>query len=194
MALLVEEVVTHPALGIHVLVAGQPDREVRWVHATEQADPTPYLRGGEIVLTDGLWLDSEQTAIDYVRRLRDIDIAAIGYGPLPGSFDVPTSLIDACRVQDVCLFVMPPTLPFMAVTEIFVERLAQDREASLASNVARNMRLLGWHAPGVGPRACSMSCARRSHVRCGSVARTARLCATPAGHPPTPIATNLPAA
>lgn len=171
MALLVEEVLTHPALGIRVLVEGQQDREVRWVHATEQADPTPYLRGGEIVLTDGLWLDCAQTSIDYVRRLRDIDIAAIGYGPMPGGFEVPTSLIQACRAEKVCLFVMPPTLPFMAVTEIFVERLAQDREVALASNVARNLRLLEVARSGGGTQGLL-------DVLCEEIARPVWICGT----------------
>ena len=30
------------------------DRAVRWVHISELADPTPWLSGGEVLLTTGL--------------------------------------------------------------------------------------------------------------------------------------------
>ena len=153
MSLTVREVVEHPRLGIRVLVTGDLDREVRWVHATEQADPTPYLRGGEIVLTDGLWLDGPRTADEYVRRLRDIGIAAIGYGPMPETPTVPEILVEACARHDVCLFAMPPTLPYLAVSEVFVDRVAEDREAALAARVARNARFLDTARSGGGAEA-----------------------------------------
>ena len=38
------------------LVAGEDglDRAVRWVHISELADPTPWLSGGELLLTTGM--------------------------------------------------------------------------------------------------------------------------------------------
>ena len=38
------------------LVAGETglDRSVRWVHISELADPTPWLSGGELLLTTGM--------------------------------------------------------------------------------------------------------------------------------------------
>ena len=46
------------------VVAGEAglDRPVRWVHISELADPTPWLSGGELLLTTGLQLgdDGEQ--------------------------------------------------------------------------------------------------------------------------------------
>lgn len=153
MGLTVDELVSHPRLGIRVLVPAGLEREIRWVHATEQADPTPYLRGGEILLTDGLWLDGPDTADAYVRRLRAIDVAAIGYGPMPEAPEVPGPLIRACERHGMCLFAMPPTLPFIAVTEVFVDRLAEDREAALAVSVARNARFLETARSGGGAAA-----------------------------------------
>jgi len=54
------------------------DRPVRWVHISELQDPTPWLRGGELLLTTGLPLRSGPSA--YVGRL-----AAAG----PAGNDVP---------------------------------------------------------------------------------------------------------
>ena len=38
------------------LVSGQESAEthVRWVHSTELLDPTPWLSGGELLLTTGM--------------------------------------------------------------------------------------------------------------------------------------------
>ena len=46
------------------------DREIRWAHAIELGDPTPWLSGGELVLTTGMRLP--RTTVlrrDYVTRL-----------------------------------------------------------------------------------------------------------------------------
>lgn len=43
------------ALGLRVLSGEeQLERKVRWVHVTELADPSAYLREDELVLTNGL--------------------------------------------------------------------------------------------------------------------------------------------
>ena len=51
----VRELVALDGLGLE-LVAGDrgADREIRWVASTEVADPRPFLRGGEVLLTTGL--------------------------------------------------------------------------------------------------------------------------------------------
>ena len=43
------------------IVAGEAglDRAVRWVHISELADPTPWLSGGELLLTTGLQLGDD---------------------------------------------------------------------------------------------------------------------------------------
>ena len=43
------------------LLAGeaQLDTPVRWVHISELPDPTPWLSGGELLLTTGMALESE---------------------------------------------------------------------------------------------------------------------------------------
>ena len=46
------------------LLAGEEagDTPVRWVHATELEDPTPWLSGGELLLTTGIQLDHPRGA------------------------------------------------------------------------------------------------------------------------------------
>ena len=40
------------------------DREIRWVHITELLDPTPWLSGGELLLTTGIPLDNAEHAAE----------------------------------------------------------------------------------------------------------------------------------
>ena len=53
---------------------------VRWVHISELADPTPFLSGGELLLTTGMALDTAKAQREYVARLADHGLAGLGYG------------------------------------------------------------------------------------------------------------------
>ena len=46
------------------VVAGEAglDRAVRWVHSSELLDPTPWLSGGELLLTTGLQLTGDDVS------------------------------------------------------------------------------------------------------------------------------------
>ena len=46
------------------ILAGEAglDRAVRWVHISELADPTPWLSGGELLLTTGLQLGDARSS------------------------------------------------------------------------------------------------------------------------------------
>jgi len=64
------------------LLAGeaQLDAPVRWVHISELPDPTPWLSGGELLLTTGMALESEDDQRAYVQRLADHGLAGLGVG------------------------------------------------------------------------------------------------------------------
>jgi hypothetical protein len=130
MPLTVGEIVTAPDLRLELLSEGDLERPVRWVHATDQPDPTPYLRGGEVVLTDGLWLGGGTSPVDYVRRLADARAAAIGFGLIAGGPEVPRPLIDACRRRRMTMFAVPEEVPFLAISELFVESMLAERDAA----------------------------------------------------------------
>ena len=56
---------------------GEP---VRWVHSSELLDPTPWLSGGEILLTTGMQLTDADRQRAFVARLHDHGLAGIGVG------------------------------------------------------------------------------------------------------------------
>src|SRR2546427_9469200 len=50
------------------LLAGEAnaDAPVRWVHISELLDPTPWLSGGELLLTTGMQLESAKRQREFV--------------------------------------------------------------------------------------------------------------------------------
>lgn len=142
MPLTVRELLAWPSLGLRVLVEGNLDRPIRWVHATEQPDPTPYLRGGEIVLTDGVPLRQGTSPRQYAAHLRRAGVEAVGYGLIEGEAPMPPALVEACRAERLTLFSVPVDVPYLAISEVFVERLTAEREAPLLEHIRRGDRLV----------------------------------------------------
>src|SRR5256885_5357645 len=64
------------------LLAGRnaADAPIRWVHISELVDPTPWLSGGELLLTTGMGLTDEETQRAYVARLVQHSIGGRGFG------------------------------------------------------------------------------------------------------------------
>ena len=73
------------------------DAPVRWVHISELADPTPWLSGGELLLTTGMALDSAKAQRDFIARLADHGLAGLGFGTGFAHEKVPEALIEAAK-------------------------------------------------------------------------------------------------
>ena len=56
------------------------DAAVRWVHISELEDPTPWLSGGELLLTTGMQLTDADQQREYVARLARHGLAGLGLG------------------------------------------------------------------------------------------------------------------
>ena len=129
-----------PSLGLDVLAAPEAlDREVSWVHTSELVDPTPYLEGGELLLTLGMWLGSAPAAgragseqIDsYVDRLVRAGVAGLGFGAGVTHADVPVRLLDAASARNLPVVRVPERTPFIAVSRFVWEALAADHYAEI---------------------------------------------------------------
>jgi PucR family transcriptional regulator, purine catabolism regulatory protein len=142
MPMTVRDLMEDPALGLELLVDHGLDQKVRWVHTTELADPSLYLQGGEVILTTGVWIDAGTKPAGFVRPLAEAGVAALGYGiPRPDA-RVPPGLVAACRRRRLTFFTVPFELPFIAIAEAFVERLAADREEALQRTVRQHAALV----------------------------------------------------
>ncbi|MFF0095526.1 PucR family transcriptional regulator [Streptomyces canus] len=112
------------------LLAGRGglDRDVVWAHSIELADPAPWLTGGELVLTTGLRLPADAGACtDYVTRLTKAGVAALGFGVGLSHQQVPEALVGAAEEAGLPLLEVPLPTPFVAVTKVVMERLAQQQ-------------------------------------------------------------------
>jgi PucR family transcriptional regulator, purine catabolism regulatory protein len=111
------------------LVSGQASAQthVRWVHSTELPDPTPWLKGGELLLTTGIQLDRPTLQRELIDRLADHEIAGLGFGTGFAHKRLPAALVSAARKRDFPLFEVPYELPFIAITERAFAQLLDER-------------------------------------------------------------------
>jgi purine catabolism regulator len=119
------------------LVSGQESAHahVRWVHSTELTDPTPWLKGGELLLTTGMQLDSAKVQRELIDRLADHEIAGLGFGTGFAHKRVPAALVTAARRRAFPLFEVPYELPFIAITERAFGQLVNERYEMLQRNM-----------------------------------------------------------
>ena len=108
---------------------------VRWVHSTELPDPTPWLRGGELLLTTGMQLERASVQRELIDRLADYDIAGLGFGTGFTHKRLPAALVNAARKRSFPLFEVPYELPFIAITERAFAQLVNERYEMLQRNM-----------------------------------------------------------
>ena len=110
------------------LEPGALAREVRWVHSSDLADPTPFLSEGLVLLTTGTQFedapDDAGSARAYVRRLAGRGVVGLGFGTEVVRAGIPPALVDACRAERMPLFAVPYRTPFIAVARANAEAIA----------------------------------------------------------------------
>ncbi|WP_425843811.1 PucR family transcriptional regulator [Agrococcus sp. TSP3-2-1] len=107
------------------------DRDVRWALTTELLDPSPYLQGGELVLTTGMSLRSPRDCAAFVGAIAGTRPAAIGFAIGAGADEVPDALVAAANRSGLAVLAVPPSVAFVSITErIAIERARFDARAS----------------------------------------------------------------
>ena len=129
MGLTVGDVLGMRGLRLDLLAGdGGLGREVRWAHVIELADPVPWLRGGELVLTVGLGLPDDRAGQRaYVRRLAGAGCAGLGFPPGEIMADLPPGVLDTAGELDFPVLAVRPPTPFVAVTEAVAQWYAEAR-------------------------------------------------------------------
>ncbi|MBZ9595970.1 PucR family transcriptional regulator [Streptomyces erythrochromogenes] len=115
-------------LGLRHL-AGPAAAGVHGVHASEMPDPSPYLLGGELLLTAGAGPAEDPDG--YVARLAGAGAAALGFGVAPVHEEVPAALAEACARHGLPLLEVPPRTPFSAVARAVGRLTAEARTREL---------------------------------------------------------------
>ena len=106
------------------------------VHISELADPTPYLEGGELLLTTGIPLVGGPVVVrDYVGRLAAKGIAALALGLGAGTNRVDPELVSACADAGLELLLVPDAVPFLHISRGFWQLVGKSQQADLASRL-----------------------------------------------------------
>ncbi|WP_309129710.1 PucR family transcriptional regulator ligand-binding domain-containing protein [Microbacterium sp.] len=108
------------------LPGGALDRPVRWVHNSDLVDPTPFLTEDLVLLTTGTQFAEHDAAwvADYVFRLMQRGVLALGFGSGVHRVGVPGELVTACTAAGLALFEVPYDIPFLAVARAHAEAIA----------------------------------------------------------------------
>jgi purine catabolism regulator len=125
------------------LLSGEDAAEapVRWVHISELPDPTPWLSGGEMILTTGLQLTTAKRQREFARLLCDHHLAGVGFGVGFAHDEVPSPLLEEARSVGLPVFAVPYELPFIAITEKAFGRLVNEQYEVLQRGIAIHKRL-----------------------------------------------------
>lgn len=133
--LYLSEVVRPSELGLQLIFPPQEDDpEVLWAHVSELTDPTPWLVGGELVLTTGMALfeDADDT-LQYCRNLVEAEIVALGISTgasLPHG-RLPDQLVDAAKQTGLPLVHVPENTPLQRVVRHVSDALSEDNSQQL---------------------------------------------------------------
>ena len=124
------------------LLAGRDaaDAPIRWVHISELIDPTPWLSGGELLLTTGIQLNGDDQQRRYVERLVQHSLGGLGFGVGLAHDEVPRPIVEEAERLHFPLFEVPFEMPFIALTERAFTRLVNEQYALLQRGNAVSTR------------------------------------------------------
>lgn len=149
------ELLAEPSLHVDVLVEPtDAGRAIRYVYPTELADPSPYLRGEELVLSVGVPITGQPDVVveRYVGTLKKHGVAAllVGLGDL--FTEPPAALLAACRAHNLPLLAQRAAVPFRRIVDWVDAQRAADRAMDSRERDLGSM--LRWFVAGtlgVGP-------------------------------------------
>jgi purine catabolism regulator len=135
----VREVLALPAVrdGAPAVRAGAEnlDRGVRWTHVAEVADVARLLRGGELLLTTGVLLPSDEAGLaDWVRGLGEAGVTGV-LVEVGRRFDrLPDSMVAAAAPSGLVLVELAHEVRFATITEQVHARIVDAQLAELRAS------------------------------------------------------------
>ncbi len=159
MPLTLRHLVSTPDLDLRLLTAETaPDRAITWVHVSELRDPTPFLSGGELLLTTGLTFEgpvgeaeAAAAAERYVQRLSAAAVLGLGFGIGLSHDAVPPVLLAAGRRHGLPIVEVPRQTPFIAISRAVSRAIAADEYAAVAKTFTAQQALTKAALAGDGP-------------------------------------------
>ncbi|WP_179893443.1 PucR family transcriptional regulator ligand-binding domain-containing protein, partial [Streptomyces sp. wa1071] len=146
--------VQHSALKLTVRAgADRLGTPVRWAHASELADPVPYMDGGELLLVTATNLDAEdpESMRRYVRRLAGAGVAGVGFAVGVNYDDIPEALVEAAEEAGLPLLEVPRRTPFLAISKAVSAAIAADQYRAVTAGFEAQRELTKAALAGDGP-------------------------------------------
>ena len=176
-------------LGLRILVGGDDlRRAIRSVHVVDLERPGHYLLPGELVLTNGLWLDRVAPAT-WVADVAAAGAAAIGFGVGTPHAAVPPALGEACADHGLPLLEVPEALSFAAIQDAFAARVSRDHALGVRRHLARTRALLADLTDGGGHRALLATLRRETDLDAALIGPGGRVLAAAGAIPDVASAT-----
>ena len=133
--------------------AAATDVPITFVITTELADPTPWLTGGEMLLTTGIGIPpGDEGCREYVRRLTDRGVSGLGFGVGVSRASAPSALVVAADEFGLSLVDVPLPTPFVAVARTVIDEIARRANAAQAAAGRAQQRMTRAAVAG-GPSA-----------------------------------------
>lgn len=111
------------------------NRPLSWVHSSDLLDPTPWLEPGNLLLTNGAQFAEpirHEDVIAYCQRLRDRDVAGVGFATEVIHDRVPEAFVRACRELGLPVVEIARRAPFIGIIRFVADIIAADRAARLS--------------------------------------------------------------
>lgn len=111
------------------------DRPLSWVHSSDLLDPTPWLEPGNLLLTNGAQFSKpidEHDVVAYCQRLRDRDVAGVGFATDVIHARVPDVFAGACSDIGLPVVEIANRAPFIGIIRFVADIIADDRAARLS--------------------------------------------------------------
>jgi hypothetical protein len=111
------------------------DRPISWAHITELRDPSRYLKGGELVCTVGISLQTTQDCLAFADSLAKAGAAGVCFGVGDGHDAVPVALLAGCVRHGLPVLIASPSAPFTEISRFVAEHeLGAEIAAARATN------------------------------------------------------------
>ncbi len=135
----IRDLVEMPHLGIRVVSGGGGlSREATWAHGCELEDPTGWLDGGEIIMTNGIAIPvNAEGQQAYVDRLSDRGCAAIAIGDNQHAPPLTDEMLARADERDLPVLVVEWDVPFVALSRA----VAQGNQAEDHDRLADHLRI-----------------------------------------------------
>lgn len=123
MAITLRNLFEHAELALRPLndFLSSAEISITWGAVTELLDPSEFLTGQEIVLTTGVRQKTTVSQREFVLRLADNHVIALGFGTGLGHRNVPQTILKTAKEVGLPVFEVPYGTPFATITKLIAE-------------------------------------------------------------------------